>query len=353
MNVLPDLVAFASDALAAQGGLVEPGDDGSALAIVPRDVGAPLGLPDEVLLADRPGPGAVACVIGSAVVDGLVAALSASPAVCAVRSTDEPPRAAQAAALAGRFGLRNAVVDVGGGRATRRSYAIVAVRYRADADDRTEGIATTALALVDGAAAPHLAGVDVAARVAAWSIGSAAQSLSPERAEDARRRLTLEIRARLVPFVEAVQRRHARDHARVAAYFASLVEETRAARRGRDPAVVRQKVESFLAERDQKLRDLVPRFTARASVAPAYLVLVDAPVVEVEARLRRRKTERTIALRLCTGAPALDVVACEGCRQPALRPAACDEAAHLLCETCVPHAQGRFACPVCTNKLLR
>jgi hypothetical protein len=70
-------------------------------------------------------------------------------------------------------------------------------------------------------------------------------------------------------------------------------------------------------------------------------------VVHVRLRVRRRKGERELLLRLPAGAHGFDRLACEGCAGTTERPALCDEQLHILCETCVPQATGRPKCPAC------
>jgi hypothetical protein len=85
----------------------------------------------------------------------------------------------------------------------------------------------------------------------------------------------------------------------------------------------------------------------RVSVVPAALVAVEVPAALVSLRLRRRKAERSITLRVPAGAQEADKMACEACGAPTGKPAACDDQMHLVCEQCAPAVQGRFACPAC------
>jgi len=69
--------------------------------------------------------------------------------------------------------------------------------------------------------------------------------------------------------LESIRRRHACDHERSTAYFASMIDETLSPRRRVDPATLRAKADQIALKRDAKLRDLPNRFTARMSVTPA------------------------------------------------------------------------------------
>jgi len=147
-----------------------------------------------------------------------------------------------------------------------------------------------------------------------------------------------------------VARRLARDHERIAAYFAALVAEARAPRRKVDPKAVEAKVMHLVAERDKKLRDLGERYALRVRASLAAVAWAELPAALVAVKLRRRKEAREITRRVPAFAQAVDRLACEGCGAPTGKPAACDDRLHLLCEACAPSAQGRIACPACARR---
>jgi hypothetical protein len=70
-------------------------------------------------------------------------------------------------------------------------------------------------------------------------------------------------------------------------------------------------------------------------------------VVEIRIRLRRRKGEREIALHVPPHARTPDALACVACSGTTRAPLLCDDALHVLCETCAPDAGGRPRCPAC------
>jgi hypothetical protein len=148
----------------------------------------------------------------------------------------------------------------------------------------------------------------------------------------------------------AVARRHARDHRRIEEYFAALAADAAAPRRRIAPEAVRQKLEHLVAERDAKLRDLASRYLLRVSLEPVALVRVAVPATTVRLHVRRRKREGELVLRLPAGAQAFDRPACAGCGAATARPAVCDERLHVLCEACVPQAQGRPDCRACRGE---
>ncbi len=83
---------------------------------------------------------------------------------------------------------------------------------------------------------------------------------------------------------------------------------------------------------------------------PVAVVIVEAPAASILVRVRRRKAERAVSLEYDAATRKLVPLPCEACGGPALRPAACDDAVHLLCETCAPRADGRIGCPACKRR---
>ena len=110
------------------------------------------------------------------------------------------------------------------------------------------------------------------------------------------------------------------------------------------------KVAHLVAERDAKLSDLPARFALRVQLSVVALVCARLPVVRLTLQVQRRKLTRELYVRLPAGAHALDRLACDGCPGTTARPALCDDRLHVLCEVCLPNAQGRPRCPVCLRR---
>ena len=113
---------------------------------------------------------------------------------------------------------------------------------------------------------------------------------------------------------------------------------------------IQAKLAHLTAERDKKIEDLRSRYAARITARVAALLSADVPAAHVQMRLRRRKAERMIDLHVPATVHSADALACEACDMPTPRPAACDDAMHLLCEACAPVATGRIACPACRKR---
>ena len=346
---LPPPLDFVLEALAAEGALVErQAHEDQAVVLLPPRLASALELPEECQLALHPDhEGHVGAGLGTPLLEKLTALARAEAPAASVRFDLDPPRPAQVRALAERFVLRNGlseIIQVSMGTAV---YVAAALAYVAEADDRREGLVQVVVAPDGGEPDASLC----ALLDFTWPSEVARPSASPLLVEGAAKwvvkRAASMIRAAVKPLAEDVARRHARDHERIASYFTALITESRAPRRKTDPKTVEAKVAHLLAERDKKLHDLGARFAMRVGVTPAALIGVELPAALVSVRLRRRKAERAITLRVPAGAHAVDKMACEGCGAATGKPAACDEKMHLLCEACAPGVQGRIACPAC------
>lgn len=349
---LPSPLDFALGALEAEGALVERHErEGRAVALLPHALSRALKLPEECQLAVHESvKGDVGVGLGTPLLEALVSAARARSPFASVRLGIDPPRPAHVRALVGRFVLRNGLSELAHVSMGNATYVAAWLAYVAEADDRREGV----IPLVIG---PEGGEPDEAVRASIdfrWppdrAQPAAVSIAAREVASWLRRRGERLLRDAVAPLEGDVARRHARDYERITSYFTALVTEARAPRRKTEPKAIEAKVAHLLAERDKKLRDLGQRYAMRVSVKPAALVAVELPVALVSVRLRRRKAERTITLRVPSGAHEVDKLACEACAAATGKPAACDDTMHLLCERCAPGVQGRIACPACERR---
>ncbi|MFO0603545.1 MAG: hypothetical protein U0324_10250 [Polyangiales bacterium] len=344
---LPDPLDFAARALAARGALVDA-REGRVEALLPAELARALALPEEVALAASPADGAaVACGIGSPLLEALtVSARAGVPWAVAAPEVDAP-KASQATSLAARLVVRNGLADVVDAASLEAPYLRATVGWSVEADDRYEGAFDVAVGPDGGEPEARVTALLDPAR-GVGGLRPAAGDFAPLTAAlPARVRAALE--AATAEPLAAIERRHARDHARMTEYFAGLVAELGAGRRKVDAAALAARAAAVVAERDARLRDVVLRYTPKVEAAPVAMVGALLPAVRVRLRLRRRKAERELRVTLPAGAQALDLLACELCGGATARPALCDDRLHLACERCVPHAQGRFACGACAR----
>lgn len=345
-----DPLGFVVESLITRGALVE-GGAAEALAVLPVDVARSLGIPEEVRLALDPATkGAVPCGFGAPLLEELTRAARATVPVAWVRLESRSPSPAQAMAAAGKFVLRNGLADVLDAVPGEAVYLAAHFALSAEADDRYE----TGLHLVTG--------VDDGGEPDA-ALAAALDPLRPSPAlvlaaprplggglEHGLVRATHRAREALASFCATVARRRDRDRARIDEYFDGLVADARAPRRLVPEASIRAKVEHIEVERRQKLADLDPRFTVRATVKLSALVVATVPATRVRLRIRRRKAEAEITILVPADVRSPDRLACAGCARTTIRPVACDDRLHLLCETCAPSAQGRPRCAACRRR---
>jgi hypothetical protein len=321
--------------------------------LLPRDLGQELGLAEETVISPEPDvPGTVSCGLGTPLLTRLVAEARSRSPVTYVRLKHDPPRPGQAAALGERYVVRNGVVEVLDTFPGEATYVAGSVAYVAEADDRHEGVVRVVVHGPDGSAPDRglVALLDLcrpSVNLGEFLPLSAPPPGSAEAVPWIARRAELEVRESLSHVEEGLFRRHARDHARITEYFAALIAEARSPRRRVDPQATAAKVQHLWTERDTKLLDLRARFALRVQLSPAALLCAVVPVVRVRLRVRRRKEERELVVRLPAGAQALDRLACDGCDGVTARPALCDDKLHVLCEDCVPAIKGRPRCPAC------
>ena len=346
---LPDPVAFTERALSMRGALVER--DGARLAaLLPAGLARDLALPEELSLAALPADGATtfACGVGSPLLERLAAdARRAAPWV-QVAPPRDAPQGAHAPALAARVVVRNGLVDVLDAASLELVYARVTVAWAVEADDRDEGAFHVTVG-PDGAEPDADAGALLDAAERAWPVATphreallASLSTSAERISKALEEAVVEPLAR-------IERRHARDQARMTEYYAVLFAELGAGRRKVDAATLAARAAAIASERDARLRDLALRYAPKVTAAPSAVVFAKLPTVRVRLRVRRRKAQRELAATLPAGARALDLLACDGCGGVTARPALCDDQLHTLCERCAPQSQGRLDCPACAR----
>lgn len=344
-----DPLGFVVDELSARGALVDRAGAG-ALAVLPPPLARSLDLSDTIALADAAGGQAIGCGLGSPLLDRLVAAARASVSVASVSSLADPPRTAVAERLAQRVVVRNGVADVLGAADASATYLAGIFTWTAEADDRYQGMAIIAANAATGAEPDPgcmstieslIAGID--SRVAEQRDARGATGGAAVVA----RRAALAIGPRLAEVGAAVARRRDRERARIDEYFGSLIAEARRPRRQVARAAIDARIAALHAEHGAKLRDLTARYSLRVRLDPVALIAIAMRVAEIRIRLRRRKGEREIAVHVPPGARTPDSLACVACPGTTRAPLLCDDALHVLCETCAPDAAGRPRCPVC------
>lgn len=343
-------LAFAARLLARRGALVDQGAAGLE-AVVPPELASELGLAEHGVFASTPGPGLHHVGYGSSLLERMIASATRAIPFAAGRAIVAPPKPNHARAAAEALVFRNGVFTVGDPVPALGHRVVVHAAFTLHCDDRREGLCAGAASLPDGAI---VTGFDEAAR-ATFEEGAVAPMQPEWIVAGARAALSACTAAAVhlaLPFRDGVERRFARDRERIESYFADLLSELdhRAARSRVGPIDVRDKRQALEQERAAKLEELCARYATRLEVSTVALVLVEAPVCRIRLELRRRKARREVELEYDAATRALVAPACEACGQPAPRPAACDDAVHLLCEACAPRSEGRIPCGACRRR---
>ncbi len=353
-SALPDPVEYAADALLAAGALVEREAD-EWIALLPEELARELGVSESCRLVSRgedpPRGDLLPCGMGAPALERLATRGEGTAAVATARLAVEAPRPSQARALAGRFAVRNAPSEAAEPIPTLASYLVSWLAWSAEADDRYDGLVRTAVCLDDwGAPDPGLLELaDPLGDPARFRPGAALADRADLRRglELSAARADASLQASLAEVRALVARRLRRDHERITEYFEQLGRDARAPRRKVEPAVIAAKLAHLAAERDAKLRALRERYRLRVRLEPIALLQLAVPTLRICLRVRRRKLEGELWLRLAPGAAALDQLACAACAAATARPAVCDDGLHILCEICAPLAHGRPSCAAC------
>lgn len=354
---LPDPLEYAAGALSAAGALVDRDPEGW-IALLPPALAEELGAGEECRLTARapeaPHDDIIVCGLGTPFLERLLARHEGTAVLAGARLDVELPRASQARALGARFAVRNAPSEPGATSPGLARYLIAWLAWSAEADDRYDGLVQASVCL-DDRGAPGEGLLRLADPLEEPSrLGSAPLPVDADAlrrglalaAERAEQRLT----APLAEVRSLVARRLRRDHERIAEYFEQLARDARAARRKVASDALEAKLAHLRAERDAKLRALGERYRMRVSLAPVALLAVEVPTQRLHLQVRRRKLTGELQLRLAPGADAFDALACAACPGTTARPAVCDDRLHVLCEQCVPSAEGRPGCAACRRE---
>ncbi len=348
-----DPLGFVADELSCRGALVERGG-GRVLAVLPGTLARELGLAEALVLTADPTGDEVGCGLGAPLLDRLVDEVRASVPVASIGWEADPPRLAMVERLAERWSPRNAVADLLEVAHAPATYLAGIFAWTAEADDRYQGVTTVVAHGVSASAPDDEATAALMCAIAGddgrVSEGSSAPGVAVGAAGAIARRAADAIGPRLGEVGAAVARRRDRERDRIDQYFRSLTSETRKPRRSVAPSAVEARVAALRAEHAAKLRDLGARYTLRVRLEPVALAALAVEVAEVRFRVRRRKRERELTLSVPPAARAPDALACAACPFTTRAPVVCDDALHMLCESCAPDPRGRPVCSACAGK---
>jgi hypothetical protein len=342
---MSELLDFATRVIELEGGAVDTTPDG-LVALLPAALSAHWQTAEELALTEHDGGAGQRLAYGSELLERMLDSATAIVPVAAAQIDLPAPRANQIKSAAERWSLRNGVVSVGDVRlrpALRLELLALATLH---GDEKRELCVSTVIAVDSGTEVPGFAKGVVGA-----ALSERASPIDLPEALLAPALSACELRAvaEAQTFRDSMTRRFERDRARIEAYFEDLLGELdKRARRGKlEPQMVADKQQALRADRSAKLEALTARFVLRIEVRPVALRVSEVPGGFASVILRRRKATRILELEYDAATRKLIAPRCDGCARAAPKPAVCDDALHLLCESCAPRAEGRIACSAC------
>ena len=112
------------------------------------------------------------------------------------------------------------------------------------------------------------------------------------------------------------------------------------------------RAEAIERDRATKLEDLARKYALKIRVDVGDVLCVQLPVIEISARVIRKKEERTANFHWNAILGKLDAPWCEGCFGSAHPLFLCDTRVHFLCRQCAGPCErcGRHLCRACQPK---
>jgi hypothetical protein len=347
---MSELTDFACKLIELEGGAADP-FAGELVALLPSALGANWQVPEELTLSEHPDA-THRLAYGTELLDRMIATAVSRLSVARVRQELPAPRESTVRSAASHFSLRNGVVEARSLRVGLQSRVELHAAATLQGDEQRELIVAAAISPFSNT---EVAGYLDAATTDACEPGAELANLSDDTLQAALAACARIAESDAAAFRDGMTRRFERDRGRIEGYFEDLTRELqkRAARGKQDPAAIEAKHAALSADRSAKLEALAARFVLRIAVEPIALRIHDLSGAFISLLLRRRKASRVLELEYDGSTRRIVPPPCDSCGLGAPRPAACDDALHLLCEVCAPRSEGRLACRACTNARAR
>jgi hypothetical protein len=349
---MSELLDLAARLIELEGGAAEPHPNGLA-ALLPSPLSAAWNVADELLLSESADPQpaletgtTTRLAYGTQLLERVLQHATDCVLIAHARLETTPVRANQVQRAGEQWGLRNGVTELGDVRFGRQTRIWVDALATLHGDEKRELLVSSIMSSHTGTQVGGFAELACELSQAgseevwtpAWSLVERALAGCLAQAE-----------AAASGFRTAMTRRFERDRERIEGYFDDLLHELNKRSTKLDAATVADKKAAIMADRATKLELLSARFALRIEVLPITLRTVHVHGAFIGLKLRRRKATRTLELEYDAATRRLVPPQCESCLGPAIRPAACDDVLHLLCERCAPRAEGRLACAACAT----
>lgn len=344
---MSELLEFASRLIELEGGAVEPREAGLS-ALLPAHLGEAWRAHEELEIGAAEESGRVPLAYGTELLERMIETATQQLPVAAARLATTPLRASQVRGAAEHWHLRNGVVQVGEVLMRPQTRLWLDALATLHGDEKRELLVSAACSLHNGTL---VEGFEDAASCGLEAHPQGATAISQEALSGVLGPCAQRAEQLAGGFHAAMTRRFERDRERIEGYFETLLKELdgRAAKGRLDHDAIADKRRALLLDRAAKLDALAARFVLRIEVLPIALRIIEVDGAFATMTLRRRKASRSLELEYDAATRRLVPPRCDGCKGSAHRPAACDDAVHLLCETCAPRSDGRIACVACKS----
>lgn len=356
-----DILSFASTLIEESGGAVEWNPSENRFqALLPDHACSRLGLQEAlVTISDTVNAGeeqgSVSIGFGTELLDRAIlmarelgnTASVRMPALSIRKQTEPDP--------AESFGFPNATFEVKGTHDSWLDYWVWSFEVAADADERHDAVHHICVSSW-GAGCPRLPGL-IFEHALDWEPLTVKESEFQEHSLDnlfvaACDRVARQAGEGLTEFKETVTRHHARDIHRIETYFQDLTgemeEEIRKRQlQGAELDIRKDKMRQLESEKARKLNALKDKYRLRLTVNPTALLLARIPVRRCDLLVKRRKKERRMSVVYNLLHKGFDRMVCEACGHDTYTLGFCDEALHLLCESCLTVFTNEKTCPRC------
>jgi len=349
---------WAKDLLLTRGALVENDEAGALRAMLPDDLARTLDAGEWLSLRFGAGPGSDD---QGEWLDRLGRLLPADARAIGarLRRTAPLPSIDAAATLERHLVIQNGIQRLIDSGPTYARYYFFTFAYAIESDETSFGVWTACL---NGTAASLVTQPDALLRAVRDGLEQ-----DPDFAGDpasiarlfpvALRGVEPEIRRASAAAEHQAGRRLARDSERVHSYYRDLLRQIdkRLARRSDDAAAAakeRSRAAATRLDRDAKLEDLRRKYALRIRIEPGDVLVVSLPVVDISARVIRKKAERTARFHWNAVLRTLEPPWCEACHAPAVPLFLCDDRVHFLCRACQDACTscGRHYCRACRSQ---
>jgi hypothetical protein len=328
---------FAATLLERRGAVVDwPAADRPGTAMLPPDVAAAAGAPDEVvpLACEAVGNGLSVNLTGD-FLEWAGRLLDAEPRIGAFRVRDPYLKRKDLDEGIGRaFTWLNAKVKLRDARETAVEYHTWWFHCAINSEDRWETCFSFSLNAATGLE------VEIPDPLGLWELEprpgqSGAIAASRERAASIARRRSLRLAA---AFLDRMDARLQRDRKRLHDYYRALLRESHNKKSRGNAQPDREKVEAAERAVDLELRrklgELDERYAMEATLRPVVLVRTEVPVLAVDLSVFRKQAHKTHTIYWNPLLKQFEPLCCGGCGEGVFAVAFANETVEPLCSKC-------------------